>query len=110
MAEAIAEVQPVPEAAQAPERKREDLFKGVRPYYGSVVQFEKRDNVPTLFTICVRCVLDKEINFEGVPTVLCSKLAQYKLHQDYNGPKVFKCSVCSKFYTKQKKFDEHSCD
>ena len=102
---------PEPEQAGAePEVQRVDLFKDIRPYYGPIVQLEIRENVPTLFTMSMRCVIDKEIPFEGMPTVLNSKLAHYKQHQEYSGPKVFKCSVCSKFYSKHKKFLEHTCE
>ena len=89
---------------------RYDLFKDVKPYYGTVVQCEKRDNVPTLFTICVQSVIDKELVFESLPTVLCSKLSTYKQYAEYKGPKIYKCSECSKFYSKHNKFLEHICD
>lgn len=90
-------------------RERVDVFKGVRPYYGPTVLDELRDNVPTLMNLCTRCILERSLNFDGLPTVIHSKLTEYKLRTDYKGPKIFKCSVCSKFYSKHKKFIEHTC-
>lgn len=99
------EAQLVPESARRVERV--DLFEDVRPFYGSLVQYELRHKVPTLETMCARSVIEENINFEGIPPIQRKKLADYK---QYDGPKVFKCSVCSKFYSKQKKFLEHSCN
>lgn len=88
-------------------RERVDVFQNVKPYYGTSMLYEQRDNVPTLYTLCVRCVIDSELDFEGVPTVIHSKLIQYKLYQDYRGPKIL---ICSKFYSKHKKFIKHKCN
>lgn len=98
------------EEKEAEPRARYDLFRDVRPYYGTVVAFERRDNVPTLFTICVRFVIDEKVNFQDVPTVLNSRLTEYKKYEEYNGPKIMKCSVCAKFYSKRQKFLDHSCE
>lgn len=89
---------------------RRDLFQNVKPYYGAGVLYELRDNVPTLLSMSMRCVLDCELDQEVVPTVLKSKLDQYRQLEQYNGPRILKCSTCSKYYSKYAKFVEHECE
>lgn len=89
---------------------RVDLFSAVRPCYGERGWYEKRDSVPTLLSIGMKCVVARKLDFQGLPTVLRDKLDHWQLSQDYKGPKVMKCSRCSKFYTKPSRFAAHNCE
>ena len=91
-------------------RERKDLFKNIKPYYGSRELYEVRECVPTLFSLSVKFVLDRELNYQSMPPSLQSKLNHCKQQQVYKGPKIFKCSICSKFYSKQQKFIDHKCE
>ena len=91
-------------------KERTDEFKDMKPFYGSRELYEVREGVPTLFSLSVKLVLDVNLNYEGMPPTLCSKLNHCKQQQLYNGPKIYKCSQCSKYYSKQQKFLNHICD
>lgn len=89
---------------------RVDAFKSVRPYYGGEGGwYEQRDKVPTLFSIGMKYVSEGKLNFQDLPTVLRTKLDHWQHFQEYKGPKVMKCSRCSKFYTKPNRFAAHRC-
>ena len=88
-----------------------DMFKDSKPYYGSPI-LETGEKVPSLFALTVYTVMKDEINFAGVdsvPPVLKNKLEYYKQYEEFKGPKIYKCSVCGKFYTNSEKFNIHEC-
>ena len=89
--------------------ERFDLFQSVRPYYGKSVMYDVREGVPTLHSLSMKCVLDFKVDFETIPVVLKNKLNLYKNYEEFTGPRVMKCSKCLKFYSKHKKFVQHSC-
>ena len=90
---------------------RLDLFRDVKPYYDGNDWFEQRENVPTLFSISInKFMVDGKLNYEPLPTVLKAKLDSWQDLRAYKGPKVMKCSRCSKFYTKPDRFAAHKCE
>lgn len=88
---------------------RSDLFKNFTPYYGSLDLYEVRDKIPTLFSLAVQVVLEDAMDYQSIPPTLQSKLNYCKEKSHYKGIKIMKCSVCSKYYSKQQKFSEHIC-
>lgn len=91
-------------------RERRDLFKDIKPYYGSRELYEVRESVPTLFSLSVKFVLERELDCRSIPPTLLTKLHHCQQQQLYKGPKIIKCSGCSKFYSKQQKFLDHICE
>lgn len=90
---------------------RYDLFRDARPYYGEIV-FEVRDKVPTLFSLSVKCVFSRKVEFAAasdLPPVMKSRLEYLKQYETFPGPRIMKCSSCNKFYTHQKRFLTHDC-
>ena len=98
----------------SPETKhsdRHDLFRDARPYYGAPM-LEVRDKVPTLYSLCVRCVFSGKLKFTEdptVPPVIKSKLEYLKRYETFPSPRILKCSSCGKFYTHKKRFLTHDC-
>jgi hypothetical protein len=90
--------------------ERVDLFSDVKPHYGGGGWFEQRERVPTLFSISMRLMVEEELNSELLPPGIKAKVDQWHHSQTYKGPKVMKCSKCSKFYTKPNRFAAHECD
>ena len=90
-------------------KERIDVFKDVKPYYGSIELYEVRDKIPTLFSLAVQIVLDTAVDYQSVPPTLQNKLNHCKEKRLYKGPKIMKCSICSKYYSKQQKFLDHIC-
>ena len=94
---------------EVPGKGRTDLFKNVKPYYGSIDLYEVRESIPTLFSLSVQFVLDGAMDYQNIPPTLQTKLDHCKEKRLYKGPKIMKCSVCSKYYSKQQKFLDHIC-
>ena len=91
---------------------RYDLFRHSKPYYGTPL-LEVRDKVPTLYSLSVRCVFSAKIDFSSasvLPPVTKSRLNYLKKYELHPGPRIMKCSNCSKFYTHQKRFLTHDCN
>ena len=101
----------VKDKAEAKTQHRYDTFRYAKPYYGAPV-LEVRDNVPTLFSLSVRCVFSKKIKFAVTPTVppvIKSRLEYLKRYEYFSGPRIMKCSKCEKFYTSKHRFLTHDC-
>ena len=99
-------------AGDGTNQPRHDEFKNVKPYCGDPLLETGPDRVPSLYVLSARMVLRGKIPFERcvVPTVLRKRLETYRSYEQWQGPKIMKCSTCWKFYTTQQKFDKHKCD
>lgn len=84
-----------------------DLFKDAKPFYGSLI--EKRDKVPTLFSTIVNNIVENEVKYDALPTVIKGKVDYFKQYSTFPGPKIIKCSQCGHFYTSEEKFIAHMC-
>ena len=88
---------------------RQNLFRNCKPFCEDPVLGGRDSRVPSLFLLSVHAVLRRDIPCERVPSVLRKTLETYKYYEQWREPRIMKCSACSKFYTTQKKFDEHKC-
>ncbi len=90
--------------------ERFDLFRDVKPYYGDPRLYEARGDIPTLYSLSLKSVVENSVELNSIPSSLKSEVQLCKKYEDFSGPRIIKCSKCQKFYSKQKKYVKHKCD